>query len=218
MDERTGQRSPPERPIVRVASDGRALAAVLSELGGRHRGARVVQLGLDVDLTVALAEAASIVVVSHHPPASPVPGSAAAAKVTLSRMTLTEVTFPPGSADFVVSPCSLHALHHADKRAIARRAYRWLGPAGVFVVVDPMPLANTAAEASLGRWWARTRRALLAELGHHHERPAAPAFWTRALADAGFDDVSHQAISASMGLVSGHKRAGPRRQESATTL
>ena len=215
MDERTGRRSSPERPTVTVAQDGRALTAVLSELGGRHRGARVVQLGLDVELTGALAEAASIVVVSRHPPASSGAASAARQNVTLSQVALADVTLPPGSADIVVGPCSLHALHHADKRALARRAHRWLGPAGVFVVVDPMPLADSDTGASLGRWWARTRRSLLADLGHHHEQPAGPAFWTRALADAGFCDVAHRAVSPGVGMVSGHKRTGPRSKESA---
>ncbi|MHB8451031.1 MAG: class I SAM-dependent methyltransferase [Mycobacteriales bacterium] len=128
---------------------------------------------------------------------------------------LAELDLPEGSLDLIVSSYALHHLEHADKRALARRARRWLAPGGRMVVADMMfgrggrpedrailaSKVRALAAKGPGGWVRVAKNAVRFGLGVGSERPASPDFWVRAFEEAGFVDVTYRSIVAEAGLV-----------------
>lgn len=139
-----------------------------------------------------------------------------AGKVDTLVADLSKLDLPEASLDLIVSSYTLHHLHHPDKRALARRASRWLAPGGRIVIADMMfgrggsqgdreilaSKVKALAAKGPGGWYRIAKNAARFGLGLGSERPASPEFWQQALQDAGLVDVRYQRIVAEAGLVS----------------
>lgn len=130
---------------------------------------------------------------------------------------LRQFQLPPASVDLVVSSYALHHLRHADKRALAVRAARWLRPGGRLVIADMMfgrgrsqrdrdilrqKVAALTAKGP-GGWWRIAKNLTRYGLGIGQEYPATPEFWQEALRDGGFSAVFFQPVVAEAGIVCG---------------
>jgi SAM-dependent methyltransferase len=130
---------------------------------------------------------------------------------------LTKFALPWQSVDLVVSNYALHHVHNADKRAIVRRARRWLRPGGRLVVGDMMfgrglssgdgeilrAKTRSLAAKGPGGYWRIAKNLVRFGLRVGGERPAPPQFWIKALQDAGYSDVGHVQVVQEGGVVWG---------------
>ncbi|HVA61591.1 MAG TPA: methyltransferase domain-containing protein [Mycobacteriales bacterium] len=135
---------------------------------------------------------------------------------------LMAVTLPDNSVDLLVSNYALHHLIDADKRALMGRAARWLRPGGRLVVADMMfgrggsrrdrQILAVKLRALLvkgpGGWWRIVKNLARFGFGVGQEHPASPESWVRALADAGFVDVTFLPVVAEAGVVTGIRGPG----------
>jgi len=184
---------------------------------------RCVDLGAGTGfLTMAVAErAAQVLAVDVSPVMLTVLRQAAAAQglenVTTLVADMTALTLEPASLDLVVSSYALHSLPHADKARLLSMCARSLRPGGRIVIADMMLGRGLGARdrvilldkvrrlARLGvpGLWRIARNVVRLGLGVGENRPATPAWWVRALGEAGFVDVVHSDVVAEAGVVSG---------------
>jgi len=134
---------------------------------------------------------------------------------------IAELTLPPGSVDLIVSSYALHSLPHRRKRRLLAKAHSWLRPGGRLVIADMMlGRGLSARDRSIlsdksrrllkqgpGGAWRLVRNAAELGLGLGENRPATPAWWTRALTGAGFEQVRYRGVVAEAGVVAGVKRS-----------
>jgi SAM-dependent methyltransferase len=123
---------------------------------------------------------------------------------------------PPEPVDIVVSNYALHHLGHGAKVELLQRCRTWMNPGGRIVVGDLMvPLTlrpgqsapllgevrSIAAKGIPGYW--RIAKNVVRWAAGRGEYPASLEFWTRALREAGFEDVGGRRVGAESGVVWG---------------
>jgi len=128
-----------------------------------------------------------------------------------------ELHFAAASFELVVSNYAMHYLTHADKDVILRRIRRWLVPGGRLVIGDMM-IGRSLDEhhrrvlwekglVMLRRgpagWWRLLKNIMRIGTGKGRLRPAAPEWWTTALAEAGFEGVRYEHVVSEAGIVTG---------------
>jgi SAM-dependent methyltransferase len=136
---------------------------------------------------------------------------------------LAQLDLPAGTVDLVVSNFALHHLTDADKKALLRRARRWLRPGGRIVITDMMfgrgrtkqdraiiwgQLRRRAAKGPSGFWRIIKIGVRFGVFHRGRELPAPPQFWVRALEQAGFCQVRYEDFPEAAGLVIGRVPGG----------
>jgi ubiquinone/menaquinone biosynthesis C-methylase UbiE len=121
------------------------------------------------------------------------------------------------SADLVVSSYALHHLTDEDKIALVERARSWLRPSGRLVIADMMFGRGSSAQdrriildkvrrlarKGPGGLWRIVKNAVRFGLRRGSDLPVPPDFWTKALSNAGFVDVTYTSVVSEAGIVSG---------------
>jgi ubiquinone/menaquinone biosynthesis C-methylase UbiE len=137
--------------------------------------------------------------------------------VSTSIANLANFDLPVESVDAVVSSYALHHLTDDEKRALLRRARRWLRPGGRIVIADMMfgrgrtrhdrrvilDKVRQLLAKGPGGVWRIVKNLVRFGLRRGTELPATPEFWTAALEDAGFVEVAYTPIVSEAGLVLG---------------
>lgn len=137
--------------------------------------------------------------------------------VTTVAEDLTRVSFGSASVDLVVSSYALHHLTDEDKIALVEHARSWLRPGGRIVIADMMfgrgasaqdrqiilDKVRRLARKGPGGIWRIVKNAVRFGLRKGNDLPVTPEFWTEALSDAGFVDVTYTSVVSEAGIVSG---------------
>jgi ubiquinone/menaquinone biosynthesis C-methylase UbiE len=137
--------------------------------------------------------------------------------VTTVTEDLSRVELPPASVDLVVSSYALHHLTDEDKIGLVERARSWLRPGGRIVIADMMfgrgaraqdrriilDKVRRLARKGPGGLWRIVKNAVRFGLRRGSDLPVPPDFWTKALSDAGFVDVTYTSVVSEAGIVSG---------------
>ena len=136
--------------------------------------------------------------------------------VTIITEDLSRVQLGRASVDLVVSSYALHHLTDEDKISVVERARSWLRPGGRLVIADMMFGRGTTAEdrriildkvrrlarKGPGGLWRIAKNALRFGFRRGTDLPVPPSFWTEALTDAGFVDVTYKSVVSEAGVVS----------------
>jgi ubiquinone/menaquinone biosynthesis C-methylase UbiE len=137
--------------------------------------------------------------------------------VTTVTEDLSRVSFGSASVDLVVSCYALHHLTDEDKIAVVERARCWLRPSGRLVIADMMfgrgasaqdrqiilDKVRRLARKGPGGMWRIVKNAVRFGLRRGSDLPVPPDFWTKALSNAGFVDVTYTSVVSEAGIVSG---------------
>ena len=137
--------------------------------------------------------------------------------VTTVTEDLSRVELGPASVDLVVSSYALHHLTNEDKVGLVQRARSWLKPGGRIVIADMMfgrgasaqdrriilDKVRRLARKGPGGLWRIAKNAVRFGLRRGTDLPVPPDFWTKALTDSGFIDVTYTSVVSEAGIVSG---------------
>jgi ubiquinone/menaquinone biosynthesis C-methylase UbiE len=140
--------------------------------------------------------------------------------ITGEAIAIERLRIEPESLDLVVTNYALHHLKDRDKAILARRAFTWLKPGGLFVIGDMM--FGRGADArdreiissklallirkGPGGWWRIVKnggRYLL----RFQERPVSISAWVSMLSAAGFTDVEPTPVVNEAAVVAGKRPA-----------
>ena len=140
--------------------------------------------------------------------------SAGCRNVRVVHASVTSIPLVDTSVDLVVSSYCFHELSDADKRRALAEAFRIAVPGGRVVIADMMfsLLGGTARDrrvigSKVRQLLARgvpgvlrlAKNALRLAAGRW-ERPVSPAWWERALVDAGFEEVRVPTVGHEIGI------------------
>lgn len=137
--------------------------------------------------------------------------------VTTITEDLSRVDMGSASVDLVVSSYALHHLTDEDKVGVVERVHSWLRPGGRIVIADMMfgrgastqdrriivDKVRRLARKGPGGLWRIVKNAVRFALRRGTDLPVPPDFWTKALTDAGFVDVTYTSVVSEAGIVSG---------------
>ena len=143
---------------------------------------------------------------------------AAGLSITTEAGDMAGVSFPAASLELVVSGYAMHYLLDEDKQAVLRRIHGWLVPGGRLVISDMMlgrsldghhrRILVDKAGAMLRRgpagWWRLLKNISRIATKRGRLHPCTPAWWCRALTDAGFAEVRYEHVASEAGLAFGH--------------
>lgn len=196
---------------------------VLLELAQPRAEDEAVDLGAGTGfITVALAERVrSVVAVDLVADMLEIALHEAEKRALNNVTTITEdfsrVELGSASVDLVVSSYALHHLTDDDKVVVVERAHSWLRPGGRIVIADMMfgrgastqdrriilDKVRRLARKGPGGLWRIVKNAARFALRQGTDLPVPPDFWTKALTDAGFVDVTYTSVVSEAGIVSG---------------
>jgi SAM-dependent methyltransferase len=130
-----------------------------------------------------------------------------------------DIPVADGSVDVVVSNYCLHHLRDAHKRAALQEIMRILRPGGRLVIGDMMfdlGLANTRGRRQIKRFVSsmlrrgpaglvRLGKTMLRVAAGRGEHPRDVGWWSGALTQAGFEDVSVRALAHEGGIAAARR-------------
>jgi ubiquinone/menaquinone biosynthesis C-methylase UbiE len=154
--------------------------------------------------------------------------SADADNVRVVHASVTSIPLVDESVDLVVSSYCFHELSDADKRRALAEVFRIAVPGGRVVIADMMfslfggtardrrvigsKVRQLLARGAPGA--VRLAKNALRLVAGRWERPVSPAWWERALAEAGFEDVRVPTHEHEIGIAAARRPArAPAREE-----
>ena len=140
--------------------------------------------------------------------------SAGARNVRVVQASVTSIPLVDESVDLVVSSYCFHELSDADKRRALAEVFRIAVPGGRVVIADMMfslfggtardrRVVGSKVRQLLARGApgvVRLAKNALRVVAGRWERPVSPAWWERALAEAGFEDVRVPTLEHEIGI------------------
>lgn len=145
------------------------------------------------------------------------------AEVRTETLDMARFDAPPASVDLVVSNYAFHYLTDRDKEELLSRACRWLVPGGRLVLADMMiglrwdehhrgvlrEKALVMLRRGLPGWWRLLKNLLRMGTRRGRLLPREAAWWTAAVARAGFTDVTYEHIGSEAGVIAARAPGTP---------
>lgn len=139
------------------------------------------------------------------------------AQVTTRVVDMAQLQLPPASFELIVSSYAMHYLTDTDKQLLLGKMFDWLVPGGRMVISDMMmgrkldhhhrQVFWEKAVAMLRRgpagWWRLVKNVARIGSGKGRLRPCPPDWWTAAITEAGFAEVSYEHVISEAGVVTG---------------